>query len=236
MKRKDAANRFWAKVDQRGVDDCWDWKAGKDKDGYGLYNGALYGQQVRKAHRFAYMLFRGAIPEGANICHTCDNPSCVNPRHLYAGSPASNMQDKMERGRSNIPRGEDSPHARITEEVARKILIDPRRYDEIAAEYGVSFGTVSNIKNKHSWAHLKDAAVKVHGPGSGSGHRGVSDRITPDIVRSIRMSTESLKVVAERYGISIQSVCDIRKRRSWKHVEDATPLNPPHGVSLPPVG
>ena len=85
--------RFWSKVNKTDV--CWYWTAYRDDKGYGTFglNGKL-----QKAHRVAYELTYGAIPDGAHILHSCDNPPCVNPAHLRAGTRSDNMRDKVARG------------------------------------------------------------------------------------------------------------------------------------------
>jgi hypothetical protein len=88
--------RFWDKVEKS--DGCWNWKASKNKQGYGRF-GIAAGQSVN-AHRVSYAIANGPIPIGLFICHVCDNPSCVNPDHLFAGTRQDNIDDMMIKKRS----------------------------------------------------------------------------------------------------------------------------------------
>ncbi len=88
--------RFWEKVEKS--DGCWIWKAFKNKQGYGRI-GIAAGECVN-AHRLSYVIHKGQIPEDHFICHTCDNPSCVNPEHLFTGTRQDNINDMMIKKRS----------------------------------------------------------------------------------------------------------------------------------------
>lgn len=93
------ADRFWPKVNVRGPDDCWEWAAYRDPNGYGRFSiGPM--SKVALAHRVAYQLDKGEVGDNTVICHRCDNPPCVNPAHLFAGSQTDNMQDCAEKGRT----------------------------------------------------------------------------------------------------------------------------------------
>ena len=97
--------RFWAKVDIRGVDECWPWKswtsAPRGKAGYGRFRGyqGIDGP-IRAAHRIAYQLHFAESLKGWFVCHKCDNPICCNPAHLMRGTNADNMRDIVKRNRS----------------------------------------------------------------------------------------------------------------------------------------
>ena len=198
---------------------CWIWTSSTDQDGYGAFVGEAAGQMFRRAHRWSWAHHNNQrVPLGAHICHTCDNPRCVNPAHLFLGDPLANMRDKVAKGRLRVADGEKNGHAKLTEAQARAILADPRPHAAIAADYGVKSSTISSIKQRVSWQHIEDVEVAPPPPRI-SPRKGKSDRITPEIVRAIRAANEPLKALAERHGVSVQTVCDIRKRRSWTHVE-----------------
>lgn len=120
--------RFWEKVDKR-AHGCWQWTAGKFAQGYGAFqlNGC-----AQRAHRIVWELTHGAIPRGKDVLHTCDNPSCVNPEHLYLGTDKENGRDRAVRGRaasgarhksrtcpSSVPRGDNHFSRRHPEKVCR---------------------------------------------------------------------------------------------------------------------
>lgn len=210
--------RFWMSV--RKSDGCWLWQSGKDIDGYGAFQAIQDGVVYKRAHRYSFALhYKHHPPKGLVVCHTCDTPACVRPDHLFLGTDAENMADKMAKGRHRVLFGAEQPRAILTEEQAKAILGDARPYSQIAADYGVHAQTISSLKNRVSWPHLgTEKGVKAPRV---SPRKGVSDRVTPEIVREIRASTMSGKALAARFSISPQLVCGIRKRRAWIHVTDA---------------
>jgi hypothetical protein len=89
--------RFWAKVNIKSVDECWVWVAATRKGGYGIFRPT--GKTFISSHRMSYIIANGEIPKNSVICHSCNNPSCVNPRHLYSGTQFDNMRQAAREGR-----------------------------------------------------------------------------------------------------------------------------------------
>lgn len=144
--------RFWAKVDRRGDDECWPWLACVDDHGYGVINaGGKYGRSC-KAHRISALL-AGIDIRGVVIRHTCDNPICVNPRHLLAGTQADNIADMHRRGRSGAI-GELHHYAKLTEAKVIEIRLSPLSNKRAALLYGVCESNISAIRRRISWKQV----------------------------------------------------------------------------------
>lgn len=207
--------RFWKQV--KKTDGCWIWAGCVDKNGYGIFRGEVAGEKFNRAHRFSYALHTGDLLKGMHACHTCDNPRCVNPDHLWPGTNADNMRDKVKKGRNRVPVGENHGRANLTEDQVRTILIDARPYAQIAADYGVAPSTIGSIKQRVSWKNIEANAVKAPRIGM-RGEMAKGSKLTAEIVLAIRSSDESGKELSAKYGVSQQTITDIRKRRSWNHI------------------
>jgi hypothetical protein len=149
--------RFWSKVDKRAPDECWPWlRSIAPGARYGTF--AVRGRATTTANRVALALSLGRPLTGAEYaCHTCDNPPCCNPAHLFAGTPSENNFDAVDKGRFNAPRGERHRDAILTEDQVREIrAAEPKRglYRELASRYGVAPGTVHSARVGISWKHL----------------------------------------------------------------------------------
>ena len=139
---------------------CWEWTGARYPTGYGAIS--CKGKS-RYAHRVSYAEFVGPIPEGMFACHRCDNPICVNPAHLFLGTPAENMADKARKGRSM--RGEKSSTAKLTKQQARLVKQFLRKNPPVRGQhggpcaflarwFGVTQMAISQIHAGRNWAWL----------------------------------------------------------------------------------
>lgn len=145
--------RFWQKVSIKGPRSCWEWQALKRR-GYGI---ASHSDGLSNAHRIAWFLVNGEIPPGHDICHRCDNPSCVNPAHLFAGTTKENIQDMERKGRARHPRGEQNGRARLNEEQVRQIkalMGSGMSMRSVARQFNANSGTIFGIWTGKIWKHV----------------------------------------------------------------------------------
>lgn len=160
--------RFWAKVTVSDPTSCWTWAASKNRDGYGWFR---IGAQNKLAHRVSWVLHNGEIPGGLWVLHRCDNPSCVNPTHLFLGDVQANVDDSIEKGRRShlviSPKcrhagtnhwtrqhperrlvGERNPNSKLNDDQVGQIRTALERGDSqrtIAERFNISQQTVSTI-------------------------------------------------------------------------------------------
>ena len=148
---KTIEQRFWDKVPMREDGKCWLWHGAKDIKGYGVLR---IGDMLIKAHRYAYQYVNGNISECEFVCHTCDNPSCVNPSHLWVGTHYDNMDDKIAKGRQHKPSGDTNPNAKMTDDkilIVRDMINSGATCQSVADHFGVSRSCINHIKNNHTW-------------------------------------------------------------------------------------
>ena len=130
---------------------CLEWQSGLDKDGYGVVK--LRGGRRLKAHRASFELVHGQIPSGMMLCHSCDNPRCVNPDHLFIGSAKDNKADCVSKGRHVKGRGLYWK-VKLTEQQVLDIRADDRISRLVAPEYGVTKELIQMIRRRAVWKHL----------------------------------------------------------------------------------
>jgi len=151
--------KFWSKVNKRGpipkhmphLGCCWIWTAGKFKAGYGAFYGGY-------SHRFSWQIHNGKIPDGIQILHKCDNPSCVRPFHLFDGTRFDNMKDKENKGRGNHAIGHKNGRAKLTVQQIPEIrnLIELGMNNcRIGKMFKVDHSVIRQIRTGKAWLHVK---------------------------------------------------------------------------------
>ena len=150
---------FWAQVEIRGENQCWHWTGAKTSRGYGrpMFNG-----RRRMAHRWSLEFATGDSGDGRLALHSCDNPRCVNPKHLRWGTQLENIQDRVFRGRNGSACGSSNGAAKLDANQVRSIRADSRTGREIASDYGASQMLISAIKRGIIWSHI-DAVEATKG-------------------------------------------------------------------------
>lgn len=151
---------FWSKVNKNGsvpqhrpeLGQCWEWIAGKNQDGYGEFS---VEKKLTRANRYSWIMTNGEIEGDLCVLHCCDNPSCVNPSHLFLGTKGQNNKDRHAKGRTNVPKGEANGRSKFTRELIEYVR---RCYSqgnitqrELAREIGTSQGWISEIINYNHW-------------------------------------------------------------------------------------
>lgn len=158
--------RFLASFTKGKKDECWNWNNSVDSSGYGQVK--EFGK-IHKAHRFSYTHYVGKIPDGLCVLHSCDNPRCVNPNHLWLGTKADNSRDMIEKGRDNFKcskgatdpaKGEDNGMAILTEELVIWIrqVYKPRHpkfgQSALGRHLGMSQANIHRIITRKLWSHV----------------------------------------------------------------------------------
>ena len=141
---RDAFSRWFTKGEG-----CWEWAGAVDKDGYGIFT---YAGKNYRAPRMSLKLDGRALTSIQHACHTCDNPSCVRPSHLYPGSPKDNEDDKDKRGRR--PLGEDVYCSKLKSSEVLEIRKSNEDSKTLALRYGVSKDNIVAIRSRLTWKHL----------------------------------------------------------------------------------
>lgn len=201
------SERFWAKADRTG-EGCWPWLGAKTQDGYGkaVLTSRTSGVKEARAHahRVAYELTHGTIPEGMLVCHHCDNPPCVRPDHLFLGSQADNNRDRDAKNRN--AKGERIGRSKLTAGQVDVIRIQRKAgktTTSLAAGYGVTPSHVSGIASGRIWAHTYQEKTIVQRAGRArtalKAARGVLLRLTP-------AQWEAVHAFALRENVTVQGL------------------------------
>lgn len=215
---EEAMMRFWASVRKGSPDECWEWQRTRTKATYGRFT--FQGKHY-PAHRVAFALTVGADPGPDQIiCHSCDNPPCCNPAHLWAGTHTENALDKCKKERN--PAGTRCRNAVLTPELVALILKDTRPQTVVAAALGVSRQTISYVQRGVGWKRVglvapdRAATTKRNSDiGRLHGEASPNAKLTSEQARAIFNDPRPPQDVAEIYGISETTVRQIRNGQRW---------------------
>lgn len=152
-KPKSVLERFWPKVDKRGPDECWPWLAATDKGGYGRFK---LPAKEELAHRAMWLITFGTLTPDMWILHRCDNPPCVNPKHLFPGNQEINRLDMMLKGRHT--KGVDQAKSKLVNadviEIRRLYATGKFIQSELASQFKVCQRTINKVVNHTGWFHV----------------------------------------------------------------------------------
>lgn len=149
--------RFWRFVNKSDENSCWNW-VGQKINGYGRISLGAKSLASDGSHRVSWKMHnKQDIPKGMFVMHSCDNPSCVNPKHLSLGTPKDNSQDMIAKGRKKIviPIGEQNGKSIINPEIVRFIRSSDLSHAELARQLNISNGCVRSVRSKRTWKHIE---------------------------------------------------------------------------------
>lgn len=171
VERQPIIARFWSKVDKGDPSSCWTWKGAYFDDGYGAFKTRGMRLKNHRAHRFSLMLKLGReIRPGYWACHTCDNPGCVNPSHLYEGTPKDNARDCHERSRRPLGEQVERPRRKLSQEqvvTMREMAAQGASASTLARHFGIGSSTAHRIVTGQAWAHAP-GPIRAATPRAGS--------------------------------------------------------------------
>lgn len=137
---------------------CWLWLGSKRPEKHGGYGIVKIDRKWSRAHRVSYEAYKGQIPDGLFVCHTCDTPLCINPHHLFLGTLQDNNLDMYRKGRNYSSSGDSNPKSKLTESDIPRIIElrkSGKYFREIASLYEVSDNAIRSIFTGRTWSHLQ---------------------------------------------------------------------------------
>lgn len=210
--------RFWARVKKGHKRECWPWIGAQVSAGYGAI--IVNGKQ-ESAHRIAWMIENGTIPDGLFVLHHCDNPCCCNPSHLFLGTNRDNIQDCVRKCRNNAPYGSAQHLAKLTDAQAKEIVLRFQAGEmqkDLAREFGLNKVTVWNIVRGHAWTHATNGMIQPtcrHGKA----------KLTEEAARSLILSKQAgvpldINKTAAKFCVSTATIHRLLTGFTWKKLHN----------------
>lgn len=210
---------LWAKIDKKSETECWIWQGTKTTAGYGVLR---VNYKLKYAHRLMWILHNKTdIPKRGCICHSCDNPPCCNPAHLFLGSHSDNMKDAKAKGR--ISHGISHFLTELTEDDIRQIRYLGQTnisHKDIGKRFDITRMSVNDIIHKRTWAHVDPEWKPPEHKSKGITHPFA--KLDEDKVREIRQLIKegnSQQATAKIFDVSRGTVEAIIKNKTWVHVK-----------------
>jgi len=240
----DVLNRLWKKVDvilnsdnTQNTKSCWLFTGSVDRDGYPKFS---INCKCRTATRIMYECYNGPIGKGLCICHTCDNPTCINPNHLFAATHAQNMEDRKQKGRE--AKGSQVGSSKLTKEDIKSIL--QGIYDDkfttniqISQFYNMDPSTILHILKGHIWKHVSYDFCKQLGCTLNSLKIKVVVGIVMSDLKVVKIRVrlklgETPNSLANEFKINRHTVSDIKIRKTWDNIPNEKLLTEQYIASL----
>lgn len=229
---KVALERFFSQFDKKGVNDCWEWKGHKDKDGYGKFAYRKKGnRKFFRSHRISAAYYLGDVLDDSVVMHMCDNPSCVNPNHLKIGTHLENEQDKDRKNRRPF----DHIIKYSIEDAVNvfKLVLKGYFTKQISEITGFSMPSIQNMYVDRKFSDSRyyvafdkfseEEKIKINNNIENKGERCTSRKLNEKDILNIRLRRlfgESYPKIEKDYPVHATQIERICKRERWKHVED----------------
>jgi HNH endonuclease len=198
---------------------CWGWTGPKNQHGYPVLGVGKRGEnKILRVSRCIYWLEFGDFDYTLLVCHTCDNPECVNPSHLFLGTHKDNTQDMLTKGRGSFPphfKGESHPNSTLTDEIVLKIAADKGFASELAAKYSTSKQTIWRIRSGRERVEASNLS-QLPTRENYKGTNNPSAKLTESEVIEIFKESGSHGKIASKYNITRPTVTAIKNLKTWK--------------------